>query len=73
MCTKGPHDRGDPTYFLERNPLWPKYLSDCEVKDRPHDFTKSFRIRALPRVLAKGPLKAYRGTIHKTKVPPTAL
>jgi hypothetical protein len=30
-------------------------------------------IRALPRIPAKGPLKAYRGTIHKTKAPPTAL
>jgi hypothetical protein len=30
-------------------------------------------LRALPQVSAKGPLKAYRGTIHKTKVPPTAL
>jgi hypothetical protein len=30
-------------------------------------------VRALPRVLAKGPLKAYRGTIHKTKAPPTTL
>jgi hypothetical protein len=30
-------------------------------------------IRALPRVPTKGPLKPYRGTIHKTKAPPTAL
>jgi hypothetical protein len=30
-------------------------------------------LRALPRVLAKGPLKPYRGSIHKTKAPPTAL
>jgi hypothetical protein len=31
------------------------------------------KLRALPRVPAKGPLKPYRGTIHKTKAPPTAL
>jgi hypothetical protein len=31
------------------------------------------KFRALPQVPAKGPLKAYRGTIHKTKVPPTTL
>jgi hypothetical protein len=30
-------------------------------------------LRALPQVLAKGPVKAYKGIVHKTTAPPTVL
>jgi hypothetical protein len=30
-------------------------------------------LRALPQVPTKGPVKAYKGTIHKIKAPPIAL
>jgi hypothetical protein len=33
---------------------------------------QTLAVRALPRVPAKGPVKAYRGIVHKTKAPPTA-
>jgi hypothetical protein len=48
----------------------------CEVAGKassPSSEMEAKSLRAVPRVPAKGPLKAYRGTIHKTKAPPTAL
>jgi hypothetical protein len=60
--------------------FWRRLRALTEQLPRPVALAGAFEVptggtalRALPQVSAKGPLKAYRGTIHKTKVPPTAL